>query len=361
MGSFVVQHDVALARLSTLELGGSARYFAEITDEVALFEALTWAQVQGVAVALIAGGSNVIVPDEGFDGLVMHMATRGERVDLSDHLQDKVRVTVAAGEVWDDFVARCVARGWAGIECLSGIPGSVGATPIQNVGAYGQEVSQRITELRVWSPSEQIIKQIDASACEFAYRDSALKRGVLAGCIVLSVTFELTRDGAPTVRYAELAQALAARGLSEPTLADVRALVISLRQSKSMVIREDDPNRRSVGSFFTNPIVSPEKAAQVSMRALSRGLATTERPMPQWLAAQEQVKLSAAWLIERAGCARGERVGSMGLSSKHTLAIVHHGGGSTAELLAFASTVVSRVSDAWGIELDREPVLLRAL
>lgn len=335
--------------MTTLELGGPARYFVDATDEAAVIDALQWAKAAGVRACVLGGGSNTIVPDEGFDGLVVRVRTEGERHEpLGD---GRVRVSVAAGERWDDFVCRSVERGLAGLECLSGIPGSVGATPIQNVGAYGQDVSETIESVRVWDRTRAALREVSARECRFAYRDSAFKdrSSDLNSCVVLEVRFVLREGGAPSVRYAELQRALDA--VADPSLTAVRQAVLRARASKSMVWSASDPNRRSAGSFFKNPIVS--RAVADAVRARANGAS-----VPAWDEPDGRVKLAAGWLIERAGFARGERHGSVGISTAHALALVHHGGGSARDLLALAEQIIERVRAQWGVELEREPVVL---
>jgi UDP-N-acetylmuramate dehydrogenase len=354
--AFELRTDVPLAPCCTLQLGGPARYFAEVASEDALREALAWAHARALPIALLGGGSNVVVPDEGFDGLVIRLALRGVEVRAGA----VASVTAAAGEPWDALVARTVDEGLAGLECLSGIPGSTGATPIQNVGAYGQEVSETIAAVRVLDRRTLQVHTLSNAECGFAYRDSAFKRGegTAAGAVVLGVTFALRPGGAPAVRYPELARALAARGLAKPTLSDVRRVVIELRRSKSMVLDPADENHRSAGSFFTNPIVSVNDAARVVERALSRGVARDPAEVPRFDAGPDRVKLAAAWLIERAGFRKGERRSAVGISSRHALALVHHGGGTTAALLDLAREIRERVQEVWGVELSLEPVVL---
>lgn len=339
-----IETNVELASRTTLELGGPASHFASVRDESALVEALAWARSRGLGVFVLGGGSNVLVPDGGVDGLVIDLQLRG--VELTDR-GAQVLVRAAAGEPWDELVARSCDAGLVGIECLSGIPGRVGATPIQNVGAYGQEVADVITQVRTLNRASGEIAWLPASECGFGYRDSRFKRAP-AAAIVLEVEYALRRDVAVVPRYAELAAALADAGGSGP--ADVRRVVLALRRAKSMVIDASDENRRSAGSFFTNPVVAVEVADAVFERAGELG--------PRWPQADGRMKLAAGWLIERAGITRGLRRGNVGVSSKHALALVHHGGGTTAELLALADEIVGAVRERFGVTLEREPVLL---
>lgn len=334
---------VPLAPLVTLELGGPARWFTEIDEEDGLRESLAWADARGIRAIVLGGGSNVVVADEGFDGLVVRYVARGVTIDRRS---DRTLVRAAAGEPWDALVERTVDAGLAGLECLSGIPGSVGATPIQNVGAYGQEVADTIARVRVLDREQGSIDWWSPARCEFGYRTSAFKRAPHRH-VVLAVEYALAEGGPAPIRYAELARALA----DAPSLAQVRAAVLALRRSKSMVIEAADPNRRSVGSFFTNPIVDRARADAVMA-------STGEATMPRWPTADGRVKLAAAWLIERAGIAKGMRRGAVGVSTRHTLALVHHGGGTTRELLALAREIRDCVRTRFEIELEPEPVML---
>lgn len=361
-----LQEEVPLAPLTTLGLGGRARYFLEAPDGAALAAALGWARDEGLPAVLLAGGSNVVVADAGVDGLVVRMAQRGVRRDRGRETAeaggDRIAAesssggaaielwTVAAGEPWDPLVERAVAAGLAGIECLSGIPGTAGATPIQNVGAYGQEVSQTVCAVRALDRSQRAIATLTPAECRFAYRDSLFKSGAPGRHVVLAVTYRLVPGGPPAVRYAEVARHLETRGVPPPSLADVRAAVLAIRRAKSMVIAPGDENRRSCGSFFVNPVVAADVAASVRARA-GGGLA-----MPCWPEPGGRAKLSAAWLIERAGFARGHRAGPVGLSSRHALAIVAHDGARARDVVAFARLVRDRVEDRFGIRLAPEPV-----
>jgi UDP-N-acetylmuramate dehydrogenase len=261
-----------------------------------------------------------------------------------------VEVTAAAGEPWDDLVGQTVERGWAGLECLSGIPGLVGATPIQNVGAYGQDVSQTITALRAVDRRTRRPLTLAAAECRFGYRDSLFRSGEPDRYVVLAVTYRLACDGVPAVRYAELQRHLEGRGIPAPSLAQVRESVLAIRRAKSMVLEDGDENRRSCGSFFVNPVVTAAEAARIGTLAAPAG------GMPQWPEADGRVKLSAAWLIERAGFARGDRLGAVGLSTRHTLAIVCHAGARAAEVAAFARRVRGGVAERFGVRLSPEPV-----
>ena len=345
----MIRDGVPLAPFTTLELGGPARHFVEAADEGAVGEALRWADGRKSPVALLGGGSNMVVSDAGFDGLIVRIATRGVRFDTSG---GEATVTAAAGEPWDALVAEAVGRGLGGLECLSGIPGLVGATPIQNVGAYGQEVAETIRAVRVLERGTWQTRELSPQDCGFGYRDSSFKREPTR-FVVLAVTFGLRPGGAPAVRYGELAESLAGAGKPHPTLSDARATVLALRAKKSMLVTAGDPNRRSAGSFFMNPILESGQAGEVAARAGDEGAR-----MPRWPASDGRVKLSAGWLIERAGIAKGLRRGSVGVSSAHALALVHHGGGTTAALIALAHEIQKAVRMRFGVTLVPEPTFV---
>ncbi len=348
-----LRRTVTLAPLTTLELGGPAKAFVEVTSVAQLRDALRWAHEHGLDTAVLGGGSNLVVADEGFNGLVIRPLLRG--LELVPGADDVV-LRAAAGETWDDVVSSAVAQGLAGVECLSGIPGLTGAAPIQNVGAYGQEVADTIIEVRVLDRMTLEEHRLGPAQCGFAYRESRLRRDP-DRFVVLEVAFQLHPGGVPNLRYAELVRRLAPRG-APPDLAEVRTAVLELRRSKSMVIAADDPNRRSAGSFFVNPVVDADRAHEVARRALAAGVVARTEELPSFPAGPGQIKLSAAWLVEHAGFPRGFRRGPVGLSSRHALALVHHGGGRTADLVALARDIRSAVRERFGVILRPEPVFL---
>ena len=310
--------------------------------------ALRWAADEGVSSAILGGGSNLIVPDEGYDGLVIHMRI----ADIE--FRNGGTVDAGAGVPWEALVEGAVSRGWAGLECLSGIPGSTGATPIQNVGAYGQEVAEVIAGVRVLRRDTLTFEELAPEDCSFGYRDSLFKREP-DRFIVSAVRFVLRPNSLGTVRYTELDESVGA----DATLADIRDAVLDLRRRKSMVIDPDDPNRRSAGSFFLNPIVGAAQAERLAEQAASENLVATPADVPRHAAGSGKEKLAAGWLIEKAGVKKGTRRGAIGVSTKHALALVHHGGGTTTDLLAFANEIRERVRDRFGIDLQREPKVLR--
>ena len=339
-------NDVPLAPHTTLGVGGRARYFVEARDESAVRDALAWAHGHGVAVRVLGGGSNLLIADRGVDALVVKVALRG--VTAAER-EGAVTVTAAAGEPWDDLVRHAVECGWAGLECLSGIPGLVGATPIQNVGAYGQDVSETIESVRALDTVTGDIVTLATHECAFRYRDSRFKTDEPGRHVVLAVRYRLRPGGAPTVRYAEVERFLDAHGVRAPSLAATRDAVVAIRRSKSMVIEPGDANGRSCGSFFVNPIVSAADAERVATRA-------GDPTMPRWPERDGRMKLSAAWLIEHAGLRRGHQEGPVGLSTRHALAIVAHDGASATDVARFARRVQSTVEDTFGIRLTPEPV-----
>ena len=339
-----MSEPATLADLTTLRLGGPAARLTTATTSDELVEAVAAADDAGEPVLLVAGGSNLVVADSGFDGTVVRIATRG--VSVESDACGGAMVTVAAGEVWDDLVATAVERGWVGVEALSGIPGSVGATPIQNVGAYGQEVADTVARVRCWDREERAFRTIAAADCGFGYRTSRFKREP-GRFVVLEVTFQLRLGdlGAP-VGYAELARTLGVGVGQRAPSAAVRDAVLRLRGGKGMVLDSADHDTWSAGSFFTNPLLDADTAA-----ALPEGA-------PRWPQPDGTVKTSAAWLIERAGFAKGHGNDRVSLSTKHTLALTNRGGARTADLLALAAEVQRGVHARFGVWLENEPVLV---
>lgn len=347
MSTLDIQRDVPLAPLTTLGLGGAAKFFIRVEDEPGLLGSLNWASDQGVRTAVLGGGSNLIVPDAGYDGLVIQMG-----IAALDLYEDG-RARVGAGVPWETVVDAAVSRGWAGVECLTGIPGSTGATPIQNVGAYGQEIAEVIDCVHVVRRDSLQSEVLAAAECGFSYRDSLFRRRP-ERFIVTAVELVLRPGGRATIRYAELEQHLG-HGAS---LDQVRDAVLDLRRRKSMVIDPSDPNRRSAGSFFLNPIVDSAEADRLAEKAAKDGIVDSPSEVPRYPADGDRTKLAAGWLIEKSGIAKGTRRGPIGVSTKHALALVHHGGGTASELLAFAAEIQRRVHDRFGVTLEREPRLL---
>jgi UDP-N-acetylmuramate dehydrogenase len=373
-----VREQVALAGYTTLRLGGPARRLVEAATETEIVAGVRAADERGEPLLVLGGGSNLVVADEGFPGTVVRVATGGVSHRTAGPGAGPVELTVAAGEDWDAVVAGCVGEGLAGMECLSGIPGRAGATPIQNVGAYGQEVAERIISVRVYDRARRAVTDLARADCGFGYRTSAFKRSlqtvpaaVTGRFVVLSVRFLLVRDrlSAP-VRYPELARVLGLPEGGRAPLATVRSAVLGLRRSKGMVLDPGDPDTRSVGSFFLNPVLDRGQFAAVERAA--RAMAGPGARVPCYPAGDGQVKVSAAWLIEQAGfqkgypamgagaSAAGESRGGARISSKHTLALVNPGEATTAGLLALAREIREGVRAAFGVELASEPVLVGA-
>jgi UDP-N-acetylmuramate dehydrogenase len=339
-----VAEPIRLAELTTLRLGGPTTALVEVTTTDELVEAVRAADESGTPLLLVGGGSNLVVSDEGFPGTVVHIATSGIR--LNADACSGATVTVAAGEGWDDLVAHAVDQGWLGVEALSGIPGSVGATPIQNVGAYGQEVADTVASVRCWDRVGRAYRTFSVAECGFGYRTSRFKEDP-GHFVVLEVTFQFRMgDLAEPVEYGELARSLGVPlGQRVPARA-VRESVLALRRRKGMVLDGSDHDTWSAGSFFTNPVLDAGQAADLPEDA------------PRWELPDGSVKTSAAWLIEHAGFSKGHGDGRVRLSTKHTLALTNRGGASTVELLALAREVQQGVLDRFGVRLVNEPVLV---
>jgi UDP-N-acetylmuramate dehydrogenase len=350
--SLSIGNQVPLAPYTTLGLGGAARFFAEARDRADFADALRWAAERNLACFILGGGSNLVVGDDGFSGLVVHPTFSGQTWTEADN---GLLVEAQAGEPWDSVVAESVARGTSGIECLSGIPGSAGASPVQNIGAYGQELAESIECVHAIDRHSLDACDLTAGTCGFGYRDSLFKRKPERFAIV-SVTLRLARKLPAVVRYPELARALI--GQSHPDSAKVRQAVLTLRRRKSMVFDPSDENRQSAGSFFTNPAVDAKTAEDIVARALASGMVASADQVPRFPLTDGRVKLAAGWLIERAGIEKGFRMGPVGISTCHALALVHHGGGSTADLLRLALHVRRVVLNQFGIALVPEPVFL---
>lgn len=338
----IERRDAPLAPYTTLGLGGPAARLVEAGTDEALVAAVAAADAAGEPLLLLGGGSNVVLPDDGFPGTVVLVRTTGVTVDGGE-------VTVAAGEEWDPLVARCVAAGLAGIECLAGIPGRVGATPVQNVGAYGQEVAQTVLRVAAYDRQARARAALTAADCGFSYRSSVFKREP-GRWVVLAVTFGLTASAlSAPVRYAELARALDVEPGARVPLGRVPPAVVALRRRKGMVVAGEDPDSRSVGSFFTNPLLAPAEWAVLVARAGAEP--------PHW-AEGGQVKVSAAWLVQSAGFGPGYGKGPVRVSGKHALALTHRGGGTSAQLVALAREVRDGVLARFGVALVPEPVLV---
>lgn len=344
----LMEENKPLAPFTTFGIGGPARWFVEAASEDDVMEAAAWARAQGLALFVLGGGSNLLVSDDGFLGLVLRVGLRGVVVDDIERAGEK-NYRVAAGEDWDGFVERAVRDGCAGVECLAGIPGTVGGTPVQNVGAYGQEVASVIERVRAFDLNERAYVEFSAAECGFAYRRSRFNTEDRGRYIVTRVDYRLTPGGAPTLRYADLQRALAESG-SAPSLAKVAAAVRRVRLSKGMLLVEGDADCRSAGSFFKNPVVSEDEVRRVAE-------CSAQEP-PRFPSGDGKVKLPAAWLIEQAGFSKGYSMGAAGVSSRHTLALINRGGATAREILELARQIAAAVEVRFGIELEMEPVLV---
>ncbi|HEV7427546.1 MAG TPA: UDP-N-acetylmuramate dehydrogenase [Thermoanaerobaculia bacterium] len=340
-----LQRNVPLAPFTTLGIGGPAKFFirAETVDEIR--DALTWTAAQNEPLFILGGGSNVLIADEGFDGVVLQIDLRG--ITVRDEDAEAVNVYVAAGEKWDAVVAFAVDRGWAGIECLSGIPGLTGATPIQNVGAYGQDVSETIIRVEVIERDTGRVVTLTNWDCNFGYRQSIFKSAAKDRYVVVGVTFRLKPGGAASIRYPELLTYLSEHAIDLHDLRAVRESVIAIRKRKGMVLDPTDPDTRSDGSFFMNPVVTPSQFDDLLRRAGTKNV-------PHFPSA-DQIKLSAAWLIEHSGFHKGFVHGNVGLSTKHTLGVINRGGGSAAEVIELVKMIQEGVRDGFGVEIQPEP------
>jgi len=341
--------NLPLASYTTFGIGGPARWFYEATSEDEIVEAAAWATRRGVPLFVLGGGSNLLVSDAGFAGLVLKV---GLLSISSEDAADSSRIyRVGAGESWDHCVERTTEDHCAGIECLAGIPGTVGGTPVQNVGAYGQEVATAIDRVRAYDLEQRSFVEFTAAECGFGYRHSRFNSVDRGRYIVTRVDYRLTPGGAPTLRYGDLQRALAERAQAEGrelSLVEVADFVRRVRESKGMRMVEGDTDCQSAGSFFKNPIVSEDQAVQIAT--------TAGNEPPRYAAGEGQVKLPAAWLIEQAGFAKGYRLGSAGISSRHTLALINRGGATAAEVLALADQIIAIVEARFAVRLEMEPV-----
>ncbi len=345
----LIHENVPLAPLTTFGIGGPARYFIDASSESAVLESIRFAKEKNLPLFILGGGSNLLVADSGFPGLVIKVAMPGLE---SESDRDKTIVRAGAGEQWDRLVAWCVERDLAGVECLSGIPGCVGGTPVQNVGAYGQEVSEVLVHVRAYDRRTDRIVELSREECGFTYRASVFNTTEKDRYVVLQVSYALTTHGAPAIRYPDVQREFeglpgSARAAS---LDAVRAAVRRIRARKAMLLVEGDPDCRSAGSFFKNPIVSENEFAELQARA---GPA-----VPRYAASPGKVKTAAAWLIEQAGFSKGYSMGRAGLSSKHTLALVNKGGATAEDIRRLAEHIGSVVYDRFGVRLAPEPVFL---
>jgi UDP-N-acetylmuramate dehydrogenase len=348
----LLQENVSLAPLTTFRLGGPARFFVEATSVGEVQEAVLSAQSRNLPLFVLGGGSNLVVADSGWPGLVLHVAIPGIEQHSAQDNEGRVLFDVGAGESWDRFVSTAVMAKCAGVECLSGIPGSVGGTPVQNVGAYGQEVSQTIESVEVFDQNDGQIRDLCGEACGFAYRSSIFNTTERGRFIILRVTYALRPGGEPYLAYADLKRHFEGRE-TPPNLAETREAVRHIRARKGMLIVAGDPDCQSAGSFFKNPVLSDVQHEELQKRAATKGLT-----LPSYPGLKKNRKVSAAWLVEKSGFARGYGFGHVGISSKHALAIVNRGGATAAEVLALKDQIQQRVEEIWGVRLEPEPVMV---
>lgn len=344
----VIKKNVSLAPLTTLKIGGKARFFMCAENENDVFEVFEFADANNLDIFVLGGGSNVLISDDGFDGLVLQIAIKGVEI-IRENL------TVGAGEDWDKFVEFCVNENLAGVECLSGIPGFVGGTPVQNVGAYGQEVSETIISVRVFDRNNREIKILQNADCRFEYRKSIFNTSDKNRFIVLGVTFALKKDGKPKIAYQDLKNYFHEK---QPTLGETRRAVLDIRRKKSMVIDENDLNSQSAGSFFKNPIVEKEVFSKIETACKNLKIIGAEEQIPHFTAGENCLKIPAAWLIEKAGFYKGYTKGRVGLSTNHTLALTNRGGAAARDLIELKNEIQTKVSEIFGIELLPEPVFV---
>jgi UDP-N-acetylmuramate dehydrogenase len=348
-----IQENIPLAPLTTFQVGGPARFFISARTEDEVGSAVAYAQAARLPLFVLGGGSNLVISDAGWPGLVLKIAVPGVAFESDSN---KTLFSAGAGENWDDFVALTVAKDCAGLECLSGIPGTVGGTPVQNVGAYGQEVSQTLASVRVLEIATGKIRELDNAGCGFAYRTSIFNTSQRDKCIVLEVGFRLARSRPPALEYADLKKFFAAAPAGQrPSLQQVRDAVRSIRKSKAMLLVDGDEDCRSAGSFFKNPIVNGKEADRIRAAAQQR---VPDKPLPSYPAQRGEVKLAAAWLVEQAGFHKGYSRGPVGISHKHTLAIVNRGGATARDIIALKDEVQAKVLDVWGVQLQTEPVFV---
>ena len=347
--TMVIQENIPLTPLTTLQVGGSARYFAEATCEDDIGEAVEFVRTNNLPLFVLGGGSNVVVADSGWPGLVVHIAIGGLKVEPS---AESVLFTVGAGHDWDAFVAEAVARDCAGIECLSGIPGSVGGTPVQNVGAYGQEVADTIESVRAFDTKESRVVSLGRAACRFRYRASIFNSGERGRYIILHVSYRLLRGAAATLKYADLKRHFA-EAKTRPSLGEVRETVCQIRRAKGMLLVPGNPDSRSAGSFFKNPVLTDSQFNNLSARAESKNL-----KIPSYPALDALRKVSAAWLVENSGFNKGFRLGEAVISTKHALALTNAGNARAADIVRLKETIQERVHKEWGVMLEPEPVFV---
>jgi UDP-N-acetylmuramate dehydrogenase len=344
-----IQENVPLAPFTTLGVGGPARFFVEALSTAEVHEAVAFAKSRYAPLFVLGGGSNLLVSDAGWPGLALKVSIQGIN---HRHGHGTAYFDAGAGESWDDFVAIVVQHHCAGVECLSGIPGSVGGTPVQNVGAYGQEVSDTITAVAALDLQTGQEEEFEKEDCGFGYRTSIFNASGRGRYVILRVTFALVHDGEPRIAYGDLKKYFASRE-GKPTVVEVREAVLEIRASKAMLIRPGDEDSKSAGSFFKNPVLAAAEFETLQQKAAARGL-----EIPSYSALASQKKVSAAWLVERSGFSKGYSRGHVGISRKHALAIVNRGGATAEEVISFKDEIQRSVAEQWGVRLEMEPVMV---
>jgi len=347
--TFQIQKDVSLAELTTLKIGGRARFFASVANETEIIEAFNFANENNLEIFILGGGSNVLIADQGFNGLVLRIALKG--ISTFTERDGLVRVKAGAGEDWDLFCKFCVEKNLQGIECLSGIPGFVGGTPVQNVGAYGQEVAETIVMVRCFDRQRAEFVELSNAECGFAYRTSVFNTTEKNRYIVSTVIYALKFSGETKILYRDLQKIF---GDAKPNLEETREAVLKIRREKSMVIVANDPNSQSAGSFFKNPIIDKKRFAKIENRVKTFGIEN----IPFFEIDEETVKIPAAWLIENSGFHKGYELGQAGISTKHTLAIINRGDASAKDILDLKEHIQASVKEKFDIELKPEPVFI---
>jgi UDP-N-acetylmuramate dehydrogenase len=349
-----IRENVVLAPYTTLGVGGPARFLASIKHEDQIPEALEYARVHGCPVFVLGGGSNILASDSGFPGLVVRMEIRGIHPLDEDNSEF---VSVAAGEDWDGFVQRCVDQNLAGLECLSGIPGTMGGAPVQNIGAYGEEVSDVILSIRALDLETNSIEELSGRDCRFGYRSSIFNTTHKDRYIILKVAFSMRPYGKPRIDSHDLRDHFAGRSKT-PSIGEVRRAVIKIRDSKGMVLNQNEADPKSAGSFFKNPILDPEQVLELENAVRDRGLLAPAENLPRFDAPSGKEKLAAAWFVERAGFEKGYTKGNVGISPKHALALINLGGAKAREFIDLMGRIQEKVEKKFGLELQPEPTLL---
>lgn len=345
----LIQENVPLAPFTTLQIGGPARYFAEATTADEVKEAVAFSKARALPLFILGGGSNLLISDRGWPGLVLKVGILGIN---HVHSRDHAIFEVGSGEDWDGFVASIVAHRLGGLECLSGIPGTVGGTPVQNVGAYGQEAADTIESIQAFDVRSSEVIDLPKEDCGFRYRTSIFNTTERGRYVILQVNFSLKHGTAPHLEYGDLKKYFSG-WTSVPTLAETREAVLKIRASKAMLITSGDEDSRSAGSFFKNPVLSANEHEALLRRAAQKALT-----VPSYPALESQHKISAAWLVEHSGFSKGFRQGNVGISRKHALAIVNLGGATAADIMALKERIQQKVQEAWGVALEPEPVFV---